>query len=131
MAEALTQSAHEYPGWAPAIAAIRPLVLTGCRKQEILKLRWDEVDLQGRCLRLSASKTGPKVVFLNTAARAPGIASPSRPSRPRYYLSGFGSSETASKSSTPTTFSLAISMFTTSTSAGIYLHANPEDGLHS
>ena len=29
-----------------AIAAIPPLVLTGCQSSEILKLRWDEVDFE-------------------------------------------------------------------------------------
>ena len=46
-------------------SAIRLLLLTGCRKGEILRLRWDDVDLLNRCLRLPDSKTGPKVVFLN------------------------------------------------------------------
>ena len=34
--------------WRPAIAAIRLLMLTGCRKSEILTLRWDDVDRTGR-----------------------------------------------------------------------------------
>ena len=51
-----------------AIAAIRLLLLTGCRAGEILSLRWDYVDLPGRLLRLPDSKTGAKVVPLNTAA---------------------------------------------------------------
>ena len=56
-------------GWAPqAIAAIRLLLLTGCRCSEILKLRWEHVDLaQGR-LNLPDSKTGPKTVRLNAGA---------------------------------------------------------------
>ena len=33
--------------WRPAIAAIRLLMLTGCRKSEILTLRWDDVDSGG------------------------------------------------------------------------------------
>ena len=41
-----------------AIAAIRLLILTGCRRGEILRLRWDEVDLQARELRLRDTKTG-------------------------------------------------------------------------
>ena len=51
-----------------AIAAIRLLLLTACRAGEILSLRWEYVDLPGRLLRLPDSKTGAKVVPLNTAA---------------------------------------------------------------
>jgi integrase len=47
-----------------AIDAIRLLALTGCRKNEIQKLRWDEVDLLNRCLRLGDTKTGARVVPL-------------------------------------------------------------------
>ncbi len=51
-----------------AIAAIRLLILTGCRSAEILKLGWDEVDFERRCLHLADSKTGKRTVLLNTAA---------------------------------------------------------------
>ena len=51
-----------------AAAAIRLLMLTGCRCNEILRLRWDEVDLERNELRLSDSKTGPKTVPLSPAA---------------------------------------------------------------
>jgi len=51
-----------------AIAAIRLLILTGCRVGEIVKLSWGEVDFERRCLRLADSKTGKKTVYLNTAA---------------------------------------------------------------
>lgn len=50
------------------IAVIRLLMLTGCRREEILQLRWDAVDLAQRCLRLADSKTGAKVVHLNAPA---------------------------------------------------------------
>ena len=46
---------------------IRLLLLTGCRKGEILNLRWQEVD--GSLLHLSDSKTGPRTVYLNDQAR--------------------------------------------------------------
>jgi integrase len=44
-----------------AILGVRLLALTGCRRGEIERLRWDEVDLPGRCLRLSESKEGKSV----------------------------------------------------------------------
>ncbi len=50
------------------IAAIRLLMLTGCRLREILHLRWSEVDFERGVLRLPDSKTGRKVVFLPQAA---------------------------------------------------------------
>ena len=62
------------------VAAIRLLMLTGCRRSEILELQWGDVDLERREIRLRDSKTGPRTVPLNPAAvevlsglrRAPG-----------------------------------------------------------
>ena len=51
-----------------AAAALRLLMLTGCRCNEILGLRWEEVDLERSELRLRDSKTGPKTVPLSPAA---------------------------------------------------------------
>ncbi len=50
------------------VAAVRLLLLTGCRKNEILRLRWSEVEPERGLLRLSDSKTGAKVVPLGAAA---------------------------------------------------------------
>ena len=50
------------------IAAIRLLVLTGCRSAEILSLRWQDVDFEHRSLHLADSKTGQRTVMLNTVA---------------------------------------------------------------
>jgi len=49
-------------------AAIRLLVLTGCRASEIRTLKWSHVDFEGACLRLPDSKSGAKVVLLNEPA---------------------------------------------------------------
>ncbi len=47
---------------------MRLLLFTGCRLSEITTVRWQEVDLERRCLWLSDSKTGRKVVHLNSPA---------------------------------------------------------------
>ena len=62
-----------------AVAAIRLLVLTGCRKSEILSLRWKDVDLVAGELKLTDSKTGPRCVSLSpdaaeVLAKAPRVA---------------------------------------------------------
>lgn len=51
-----------------AIAALRLLILTGCRKSEILSLQRNWVDIHNCCLRLPDSKTGAKVVHLGPPA---------------------------------------------------------------
>ena len=51
-----------------AAAALRLLMLTGCRCGEILTLRWEDVALARSEIRLRDSKTGPRVVPLSPAA---------------------------------------------------------------
>ena len=51
-----------------AAAAIRLLMLTGCRCGEVLKLRWEDVALERNEMKLRDSKTGPRVVPLSPAA---------------------------------------------------------------
>ena len=53
---------------AHAAAAIRLLTLTGCRRNEVLTLRWEDVDTDSRELRLRDSKTGPRTVPLSPEA---------------------------------------------------------------
>jgi integrase len=55
----------ELPG---AITAVRLLLLTGCRLNEIMKLRWEHFDVEAGVLRLPDSKTGAKAVHLGQAA---------------------------------------------------------------
>ena len=52
----------------PALGRIRLLLLTGCRKSEILNLRWHHVDLKAREMRLPDAKTGPRTVQLSPAS---------------------------------------------------------------
>lgn len=51
-----------------ATAAIRLLILTGCRLSEILNLEWKQVDFERGLLLLPDSKTGAKVVMLAAPA---------------------------------------------------------------
>ena len=67
-----TLNRHDYetphrPSQRQQIDIIRLLLVTGCRKNEIVHLRKREVC--GDCLHLSDSKTGPRTVFLNDEAR--------------------------------------------------------------
>ena len=65
-----TLDALEGEGRVPvhAAAALRLLMLTGCRSGEILWLRWEDVHLERNEVRLRDSKTGPRTVALSPAA---------------------------------------------------------------
>ena len=67
---ALREIEQERSETASAIAAIRLLMLTGCRLSEIQKLQWEHVDLDAGELRLPDTKTGAKVVHLGDPAIA-------------------------------------------------------------
>ena len=64
LSASLAAHAHE---WPLQVAATRLLLLTGCRKSEILTLRWTEYR-EGH-LFLRDSKTGPRTVWLSRPAR--------------------------------------------------------------
>jgi integrase len=51
-----------------AILAVRLLIFTGCRLNEIMTLKWEHIDFTDRALRLPDSKTGAKVVHLGQPA---------------------------------------------------------------
>ena len=51
-----------------AILAVRLLILTGCRLNEVMTLKWAYVDFTDKVLRLPDSKTGAKVVHLGQPA---------------------------------------------------------------
>jgi integrase len=57
------RTSNPYPG-----AAIKLLLLTGARRNEIMQVQWRHVDFERHCLRLPDSKTGPKVIYLSPPA---------------------------------------------------------------
>ena len=64
LAAALSAHGSERP---PQVAAVRLLLLTGCRKSEVLTLRWSDYR-EGR-LFLRDGKTGPRTIWLSRPAR--------------------------------------------------------------
>ena len=64
LGEALDETEARGGASASAVAAIRLLALTGCRRSEILGLRWEDVALEAGELRLPDSKTGARAVAL-------------------------------------------------------------------
>lgn len=73
------------PQWPDAVAAIRLLALTGCRRSEVLDLRWR--DIAEEAINLADSKTGPRAVPQGGAAlieALPGARDPEAYLFPRY-----------------------------------------------
>ena len=64
------RAAEAADDWAPALAAIRFLALTGWRSGEALTLRWAEVDLARRTAHLARTKTGASTRALSERACA-------------------------------------------------------------
>jgi integrase len=50
------------------LAAIRLLLFTGCRRNEILELRWKDVNFERAMLLLPETKTGARPVYLSSPA---------------------------------------------------------------
>jgi integrase len=69
LGQALQAAERKGDHWQ-AIAAIRLLALTGCRRSEILNLKWSEVDVKNACLRLGETKTGASIRPLPKPAQA-------------------------------------------------------------
>ena len=65
-----------------AAGALRLLMLTGCRRNEIVTLKWEHVDLEHDELRLRDAKTGARAVPLSLAAKQVLTALPCRPDNP-------------------------------------------------
>lgn len=59
---------HQAKTTPHAAAALRLLLLTGCRRNEILSMKWEQIDLAQGVLKLADSKTGARFVPLNEIA---------------------------------------------------------------
>ena len=67
---------------AGAVTTIRLLMLTGCRKTEIMTLRWEHVDLGRADMRIVDGKTGSRTVHLSSSAVDVLAALPRAPDNP-------------------------------------------------
>lgn len=67
LGEALAEAEQNKEELPQAIAALRLLLLTGCRLSEILTLKWSDIDYTRSCLMLQDSKTGQKAVPIGNA----------------------------------------------------------------
>ena len=65
---ALCELEAEGPGPARAAAALRLIMLTGCRVGEVQTLRWSDLDRKAGEIRLRDAKTGARMVPLTPAA---------------------------------------------------------------
>jgi len=70
-----------------AAAALRLLMLTGCRRNEIVTLKWEDVDFEHDEFRLRDAKTGGRMVPLSPTARKVLAALPRQPGNP-WVISG-------------------------------------------
>lgn len=57
----MLSAAEKDERYATTVAIIRQIALTGCRRSEIINLKWKEVDTGASCLRLIDSKEGQSI----------------------------------------------------------------------
>lgn len=57
----MLRKAAENEKYAMTVEIIRQIALTGCRRSEVINLKWAEVDTDGSCLRLADSKEGASI----------------------------------------------------------------------
>jgi integrase len=57
----ILRSAAEIEKYKTTVEIIRQITLTGCRRSEMISLKWSEVDTVASCLRLANSKEGVSV----------------------------------------------------------------------
>ena len=88
------------PAQARGAAALRLIMLTGCRSGEVLTLRWSDVDRKSGEIRLRDAKTGARMVPLTPAAlevlagikrvrRSPWVFPGRRPDRHLFHLAPY------------------------------------------
>jgi integrase len=61
-----------------AASALRLLLLTGLRRNEVIRAKWEQVDLAAGLLHLPKTKTGARYAVLNSAAKELLASLPSR-----------------------------------------------------
>lgn len=76
-----------------AIAAIRLLLFSGCRRGEILTLRWEYIDYDNQAILLPASKTGRKTIYLTAPVLELLSRIPRKPENPWVLPSRLASNE--------------------------------------
>ena len=74
------------PMQARGAAALRLLMLTGCRVSEVLNLKWDDIDRKAGEIRLREAKTGTRMVVLTPAVI--GVLDGLRPMRSNWVFPG-------------------------------------------
>lgn len=57
----MLREAAEEDKYETTINIIRQIALTGCRRSEIIRLKWTEADTEASCLRLADSKEGESI----------------------------------------------------------------------
>lgn len=72
------------------IAAIRTLLLTGCRRNEILALPWAWLDARARCIRFEDTKSGAQLRPIGTTAANFLTSQPRRGSSPWVFAADRG-----------------------------------------
>lgn len=72
------------------LAAIRALLLTGCRRTEILALPWLWLDIRSRCIRFGDTKTGAQLRPIGAAAVDHLAAQPQRDDSPWVFPANHG-----------------------------------------
>ncbi len=72
--------------WPTVVPFLRMLLLTGCRRDEIRMLRWENVDEESALLHLPDSKTGTRAIVLNAPARALLQSVPRRDGNPYVFF---------------------------------------------
>ena len=82
LGDALTKAERDGSVSVYAVAAIRLLMLTGCRRGEILCLKWDDIDRATGKIRIADGKAGPRNAPLTPAVERVLAGIPRRDGNP-------------------------------------------------